>query len=144
MRGKPVHIFLDKRVKAAAFGEHPPNVLVASFQGALLVRATGVTIENTSAQGTIQRSFKGIRVRKFRAVIGEQNGKQRAKEVNTYFFFELIKDIADRLGVIVIAQKNKKESCLRKIEGQHAFTADPTDDCIELNNRRIRILLPIR
>jgi hypothetical protein len=44
----------------------------------------------------------------------------------------------------VLAQKDKKESCLRKIEGQHAFTADLSDDCIELNNRRIRVLLPIR
>ena len=144
MRGKPVHIFLDKRVKAAAFGQYPPNVLMASFQSALLVRTAGVTIENTRTQGTVQRSFKGIRVRKFRAVIGEQNGKQRAKEVSPCFLFELINNVAYRLGVIVLAKKDQQESRLGKIEGQHTGAADPSNDCIDLYNRRIRVLLHIQ
>ena len=119
-------------------------MFVASFQGALLVRTAGVTIENTRAQGTVQRSFKGIRVRKFRAVIGEQNGKQRAKEVGPCFLFELINNVAYRLGVIVLAKKDQQESRLGKIEGQHTGAADPSNDCIDLDNRRIRVLLPIR
>jgi hypothetical protein len=83
MREHFVNVGLCQSVEGRTLGQDETEELMVTFDAAFLPGGAGVAVEQARSRGTVRGVFQRARVGELRSVVGEQDGKEAAKQVRS-------------------------------------------------------------
>ena len=139
------HIGLIQVIKRGPFFQNSPQNEVIVFHVTFLVCRVRVAVEDSRPELTLERTdFERDRVTEFRAVVGQDEGKQHTEAVETEALFQFIEHVDDRLRGVSLTEEQPHHPAGVELHGQQSFSARTPDDAVHLHHGKIGILVPER
>ena len=139
------HIGLLQVIKRCSFFQNSPQNEVIVFHMAFLVSRIRIAIKDFGSGATVDRTdFERDRVAEFRAVVGQDEGKQHTEAVETEALFQLVEHVDDRLRGVSLTEEQPHHPAGVELHGQQSFSARTPDDAVHLHHGKIRIFVPER
>ena len=105
------HIGLIQVIKRGSFFQNSPQNEVIVFHVTFLVCRVRVAVEDSRPELASERTdFERDRVAEFRAVVGQDEGKQHTEAVETEALLQFIEHVDDRLRGISLTEEQPTSS----------------------------------
>ena len=132
-------IALLQVVKGCTFRKNAPDKFVGDLTATLLVRAPGITIEDSASYFSRRGTLNGDRIGKFTSSVGQGNREQLAILLMSKGFMQPFKNLCDRPCGVSFPQKCQHEiGVTKEHRKQHLATLTALHG-IHFHNGNIRI-----
>ena len=130
------HAALCEVVKGPPLGEDPPDQLVVDLDGAFLVRAAGVAVEDMGpAPGrAVRPELHRPRVGELTAVVREDDGEKPFKRLPAHRMVEGVPGIRYGFRRVRITEEGQHEVRVHEMDGEQHLPAPCADDRVHLDH----------
>lgn len=136
-------LFLAVEAQIPAFWKDSADQSMVVFTGAFLPRGRGIAVKEPGTRDSLAIRFQGAGIGKLGSIIRKKNGKQLPIEVRTEGLIQVVEDVGNGFGIVASAQEGELKLWKDEMEGQKNGPAFYAFHRVQLDNRQLRVVLPI-